>query len=82
MPRYFFNLENASSSLIDIIGRVLPDEIAAREEAAKVAADMATIDAIEGRPPTYQWIEVIDEQQRPVARLPVAQVIREPNRLR
>jgi hypothetical protein len=49
MARYFFNFENASSSRPDLVGRDLRDETAARSEAAKVAADLATNDAIEGR---------------------------------
>ncbi len=82
MPRYFFNFENAKSSVTDFIGRDLPDELAARSEAAKLAADLAMDHAIEGRWPTYQWIEVVDEGQRPIARLPIIDVIREPNRFR
>ena len=82
MPRYFFALENASSSVPDLVGRELPDGAAARAEAAKAAAEVATVDAVEGRPPTYQWVEVCDEHHRPIARLPVADVIREPNRMR
>ena len=82
MPRYFFNFEHVGSSLADLIGRDLPGDYAARKEAAKVAADLATNDAVEGRPPSYQWIEAVDEFQRVVVRLPVADAIREPNRLR
>jgi hypothetical protein len=82
MPRYFFNFENDSSSQPDLVGRELPDASAARSEAAKVAADFATNHAVEGRAPAYQWIEVCDEHHRPIARLPVADIIREPNRLR
>jgi hypothetical protein len=36
--------------------------------------------ALQGEVPTYPWIEVIDEAQRPVARLPVSAILREPNR--
>lgn len=82
MPRYFFNFENAGATSVDLVGRELLDDVSARAEAAKIAADLATNDAIEGRVPTYQWIEVIDEHQRPIIRLPVADVIREPNRSR
>jgi hypothetical protein len=82
MPRYFFNFESANSSVADLIGRDLPHEIAARSEAAKVAAELATNDAVEGRPPSFEWIEVVDESHRPILRLPIADAIREPNRLR
>jgi hypothetical protein len=82
LPRYFFNFENTHWSMADLIGRELQHDDAAKAEARKIAADLATTDAIEGRPPIYQWIEVVDAHQRPIARLPVAEVIREPNRLR
>jgi uncharacterized protein DUF6894 len=82
MARYFFDFVDGSSSAPDLVGRELPNPTAARAEAVKVAADLATIHAVEGRPPTYSWIEVCDDQHRPVARLPVTDVIREPNRLR
>jgi hypothetical protein len=82
MPRYFFNFENAESSVPDLIGRELQHDIAAKAEAKKMAADLAMTDAIDGRSPTYEWIEVVDGHQRPIARLPVTEVIREPNRLR
>ena len=41
MARYFFDFDNGSSSLPDLVGRELPNVIAARAEAAKVAADLA-----------------------------------------
>ncbi len=81
MARYFFDFDNGSSSLPDLVGRELPNVIAARAEAAKVAADLATNHAVEGRPLKYHWIEVCDEYHRPIARLPISDVIREPNRL-
>ena len=80
MPRYFFNFVSANASVADLIGRDLPDHIEARSVAAKLAADLATDHAVEGRPPKFEWIEVIDEHERPVVRLPVGDVIREPNR--
>lgn len=82
MRRYFFNFESDHSSVADLVGRCLPDDAAARSEAAKVAADLATDHALEGRSPPYRWIEVIDDRRRPVVRLPIADVIREPNRSR
>lgn len=82
MPRYFFEFENASSSVPDLVGRDLPDGLAAKAEAARVAAELAANEAVEGRAPTYEWIEVVDECRRPVVRLPVADALREPNRVR
>lgn len=80
MPRYFFNFESDSSTGADLVGRDLPDDEAAKAEGAKLAADLAIDDAIEGELPAFEWLEVLDEGQRPVARLRVAETIREPNR--
>lgn len=82
MPRYFFEFENASTSVPDLVGRDLPDGLAAKAEAARVAAELAANEAVEGRAPTYEWVEVVDECGRPVVRLPVADALREPNRVR
>jgi hypothetical protein len=80
MPRYFFNFENDCSAAADLVGRDLSDDDAAKKEAAKLAADAGFTEAVEGQLPTFKWVEVLDESQRPVARLPVADSIREPNR--
>jgi hypothetical protein len=82
MPRYFFNFENADSSVADLVGRDLPDGTAASAEATKLAADLATDAAVEGRLPAFQWIEVVDDCDRPIVRLPITDVIHEPNRIR
>jgi hypothetical protein len=81
MPRYFFNFDDRATGSADLIGRNLPDDEAAKSEARKLAADLGIDQAREGRSPTFRWIEVIDEAQRPVARLPVADTLREPNRI-
>jgi hypothetical protein len=80
MPRYFFNFENDASIQADLVGRDLPDDQAAKTEAAKLAADVGMSGALEGQWPAYQWVEVVDEEERAVARLPVADAIRAPNR--
>ena|SRR6478735_5100179 len=80
VARYFFNFVDNDGAAPDLVGRYLPDDEAAKSEARKLAAELGTDHAIRGSPPTYAWIEVIDEAQRPVARLPVARAIKEPNR--
>ena len=82
MSRYFFNFQSAQKSVADLVGRDLTNDKAAKSEAIKLAADLATNAAVEGQPPPFQWIEVIDECDRPVARLPIGDIIKEPNRLR
>jgi hypothetical protein len=80
VPRYFFHFERQDANASDLIGHDLPNDEAAKDEAAKLAADVGMSDAIEGQLPTFEWVEVVDEQQRPVARLPVRDAVREPNR--
>jgi hypothetical protein len=81
MPRYFFNFEGVTGVMPDLVGRELISDVAARGEAKKIAADLAAADAIEGRAPTYDWIEVVDSYQRPITRFRLGQAVREPNRL-
>lgn len=81
MARYFFNFEDGKSSVPDWVGQDLPDPVAARGEAAKLAADVAMNLAVEGRSAPHSWIEVCDEHQRPIARFPVNEAIRGPSRL-
>jgi hypothetical protein len=81
VPLYFFNLESPNATVADLVGRDLPDLNAARAEGIKLAAEVATSDAVEGRWPTFEWVEVVDESQRPIARVPLSHAIREPNRI-
>jgi hypothetical protein len=82
MPRYFFHFHSNAASMADLVGRDLPDATAAKAEAVKQAADLATNAALEGRLPEFAWVEVVDDCDRPISRLPVADAIKEPNRLR
>jgi hypothetical protein len=81
MPRYFFNFEGTKGAVPDLVGRELLNDHGAKAEAKKIAADLAAADAIEGRAPTYGWIEVVDSYQRPITRFRLGQAVREPNRL-
>jgi hypothetical protein len=80
MPRYFFNFESDGTAKADLVGRDFPDDHAAKVEGAKLAADMGMSAALEGKWPAYEWVEIVDDEERAVARLPVSNVIREPNR--
>lgn len=79
MTRYFFNLQGDQSSALDLVGRVLAGDAAARSEAARYASQFETADEIDGLL-AYDWIEVLDHSQRPVARLPLGHSNEEPNR--
>ena len=65
MPRYFFNLSNGPVSVQDLVGRDLPDDEVAKAEAKRLAAEFGIDQALEGRPPAYQWLEVVDEHSAP-----------------
>ena len=80
VPRYYFNFESDFATAADMVGRNFPEHEAAKREGAKLAADVGTTGAVDGQLPAFDWLEVLDEMQRPVTRLPVAAAIREPNR--
>lgn len=81
MRRYFFHFENGQRRLEDLIGMDLADDQAAKAQGLRLAGDLAVEDAINGDPPRFDWLEVVDEDNCIVARLPVADAIREPNRM-
>ena len=80
MPRYFFSFDDGRAGTSDLVGRDLLNDEAAKAEAVRLAAEVALDRAIEGQGPPYEWIDVRDEAQRAVVRLPVAECAREPNR--
>jgi hypothetical protein len=80
MPRYFFNFTNETTSIPDLVGQELPDDQIAKQEAGKLAGEISMNAAIRGKCPTFDWVEIVDECERPIARLPVATCLREPNR--
>ena len=81
MTRYFFNLQGDGASALDLVGRDLSGDEAAKSEAARFAAQFETPQEIEGLL-AYDWIEVLDNSQRPVARLPIGHSNDEPDRSR
>ena len=79
MTRYYFNLQGNDASALDLVGRDLADDEAAKTEAARYAAQFETPAEIEGLL-AYDWIEVLDYGQRPVVRLPIGHSNDEPDR--
>lgn len=79
MSRYFFNLQGGQNSALDLVGRDLADDEAAKSEAARFASDYGSADGIGGLL-AYDWIEILDNSQRPIARLPIGHANEEPNR--
>lgn len=79
MNRYYFNLEGDDTTALDLIGRELPHDEAAKSEAARYASEFDNAEEMNGML-AYDWIEVLDQSQRPVARFPLAHVNDEPSR--
>lgn len=80
MTRYYFNLEGEGSSALDLVGRDLADDEAAKSEAARFASQFDSPDELAGML-AYHWIEVTDQSQRAVARLPLGHANDEPSRI-
>ena len=81
MPRYFFNFEGNGKTAPDLVGQELVSDEAAKAQAERLAADVRIQPSVEGGQPAFDWVEVVDEFQRAVARLPLSSVARDPNRL-
>ncbi len=80
MPRYFFNVYAETFAQPDLVGRELPDDASARSAGQEVAKDVAIYE-LSGSPfPGRPWIEILDEDQRPVALVPAHELPAEPNR--
>lgn len=80
MGRFYFNMEGSSGADADLVGREFENEEKAKAEAVRLAGELATEEVIDTAV-TYDWIEVLDEAQRPVIRLPVGETARGPTRL-
>jgi hypothetical protein len=63
-----------------LVGKELPGPEEAKAEAAKLVAGLGLSSTIQGEPARFEWLEVVDEDERPVVRLPLAHVIPDPNR--
>ena len=79
MARYFFNLQGGETSALDLVGRDLSGDEAAKTEAVRYAAEFDSPEEIGGML-AYDWIEVLDASQRPVVRLPLGHANEEPSR--
>ena len=73
MPRYFFCPVTECGSATDLVGEDCRDFAEAKERARQTAAELASKQVEAGmRPPG--WVEVSDEDQRPVFILPLRAV--------
>lgn len=71
MPTYYFNLRGKDFELPDLAGKELGDDMAARAEAERLAAELVESALTAGHLPPDAVIEVDDEQMRPVLALPL-----------
>jgi hypothetical protein len=71
MTRYFFNVRCKTFETPDLVGCDLTDDDAARAEAERLRRNVLTSGL---GPPLFlerPWIEVVDEDQRPIMLLPI-----------
>jgi hypothetical protein len=73
MPRFFFNIHSDDYDATDLVGDHCRDTRHARAEACRTARDLVRETLALGRLPDG-WIEVEDEEHRPVLVVPFAAV--------
>jgi hypothetical protein len=73
MPRFFFSAVTPRGSATDLVGDVCRDAREAKELARQTAADLARAQLREGTCPSG-WVEVSDEEHRPLFLLPLRSV--------
>jgi hypothetical protein len=73
MPRYFFSTVLAEGSATDLVGDECRNLAEARERARQEAMDLVSTQLQCGGPPSG-WIEVEDEEHRPLFMLPLSAV--------
>jgi hypothetical protein len=73
MPRFFFNIDCDFYKATDLVGEDCPDSMAARAEACRTAREIVRETLVRGAVPSG-WIEVEDEDHRPVLVVPLRQV--------
>jgi hypothetical protein len=72
MPLYYFNMRGERFEHPDLTGRDLPDAAAARAEAERLAAELIETALVSGEMPPDAYVEVDDEEMRPVLSLPLS----------
>jgi hypothetical protein len=73
MPRFFFNIHCDAYAATDLVGEHCPDTPAARVEACRTARELVRETLALGKIPDG-WIEVEDEEHRPILMLPLKAV--------
>jgi hypothetical protein len=73
MPRFFFSRVRPEGSATDIVGEDVADGTLATERAREIARELVSSQLENGQAPSG-WIEVEDEEHRPVFKLPLRAV--------
>ncbi len=71
MTRYFFNVSADDESVADLVGIDLPDIEAVRRYAASQVTELWEARVLAGKPPLIGWLDVVDDQERGVIRIPL-----------
>jgi hypothetical protein len=71
VPRYYFNVRCDRFEATDVVGEYCRGPSAARFEAMRAARDIVRKQLLSDEGPQRGWIEVEDEQHRPVMRVPL-----------
>lgn len=74
MPTFYIHVHGGDFEAIDLVGRDLSCSEAARAEAVRAARELLADDLTHGKVPPREWIEVEDQDHRPVMTLPLSQV--------
>jgi hypothetical protein len=72
MAHYYFNVRCDDFETTDLLGEDCPSFEAARREALNTAREIVLNDLLNGRLPHQGWVEVEDEEHRPVLLLPIS----------
>jgi hypothetical protein len=73
MPRFFFSPVTSRGAATDTLGEICQDLSEARERARQTAAELISEQLQSGQPPSG-WVEVEDEQHRPLFMVPLRSV--------
>ena len=69
--RYFFHVTSDDGNVTDLVGVDLPDVAAPRYHAAAQVTELWEARVLAGKPPLVGWVEVTDDNQRGVLRMPL-----------
>lgn len=69
--RYFINVSADEGTITDLVGVDLPDVEAARRHAISHRSELWETRILAGKPPLVGWLEVTDEHERGVLRIPL-----------